>query len=65
MRFKDKTALITGGGRGIGATTALMMLSEGAKVGIADINEGAMKKTLETAQSMGYFLKPLVGDVTE
>lgn len=65
MRFKDKTALITGGGRGIGATTALMMLSEGAKVGIADINEDSMKKTLETAQSMGYFLKPLVGDVTE
>jgi 3-oxoacyl-[acyl-carrier protein] reductase len=65
MRFKDKAALITGGGRGIGATTALMMLAEGAKVGIVDINEGYMKKTLETAQSKGYDLRTFVGDITE
>jgi 3-oxoacyl-[acyl-carrier protein] reductase len=65
MRFKDKAALITGGGRGIGATTALMMLTEGAKVGIVDINEGYMKKTLETAQSKGYDLRTFVGDITE
>ena len=65
MRLKDKAALITGGGRGIGATTALMMLGEGAKVGIVDINEDAMKKTRETARSKGYDLKTLVGDITE
>jgi NAD(P)-dependent dehydrogenase (short-subunit alcohol dehydrogenase family) len=65
MRFKDKAALITGGGRGIGAMTALMMLAEGAKVGIVDINEGYMKKTLETAQSKGYDLRTFVGDITE
>jgi NAD(P)-dependent dehydrogenase (short-subunit alcohol dehydrogenase family) len=65
MRLKDKAALITGGGRGIGATTALMMLTEGAKVGIVDINEGYMKKTLETAQSKGYDLRTFVGDITE
>jgi 3-oxoacyl-[acyl-carrier protein] reductase len=65
MRFKDKAALVTGGGRGIGATTALMMLTEGAKVGIVDINEGYMKKTLETAQSKGYDLRTFVGDITE
>jgi len=65
MRFKDKTVFITGGGRGIGATTALMMLAEGAKVGIVDINEGYMKKTLETAQSKGYDLRTFVGDITE
>jgi NAD(P)-dependent dehydrogenase (short-subunit alcohol dehydrogenase family) len=65
MRFKDKTAFITGGGRGIGATTALMMLAEGARVGIVDINEGYMKKTLETAQSKGYDLRTFVGDIAE
>ena len=53
MRFKDKTAIITGGGRGIGATTALMMLAEGAKVGIVDLNEANMKKVTETAESRG------------
>jgi 3-oxoacyl-[acyl-carrier protein] reductase len=65
MRFKDKAAFITGGGRGIGATTALMMLAEGAKVGIVDINEGYMKKTLETAQSKGYDLRTFAGDITD
>src|SRR4030065_233703 len=54
MRLKDKTALITGGGRGIGATTALMMLSEGAKVGVADINEDSIK-TLKV-NLIGVFL---------
>jgi NAD(P)-dependent dehydrogenase (short-subunit alcohol dehydrogenase family) len=42
-----------------------MMLAEGAKVGIVDINEGYMKKTLETAQSKGYDLRTFVGDITE
>jgi NAD(P)-dependent dehydrogenase (short-subunit alcohol dehydrogenase family) len=65
MRFKDKTAFITGGGRGIGATTALMMLAEGARVGIVDINEGYTKKTLEAAQSKGYDLRTFAGDITE
>ena len=65
MRLKDKAALITGGGRGIGATTALLMLSQGARVGIVDINEGYMKKTQETARSRGYDLMTFVGDITE
>jgi len=65
MRLKGIAALITGGGRGIGATTALIMLAEGARVGIVDINEASMEKTLEAARSKGYSLKTLVGDITE
>jgi 3-oxoacyl-[acyl-carrier protein] reductase len=65
MRFKDKAALITGGGRGIGATTALMLLAEGANVGIVDVNEANMKKVSETAQARGYGLKTFVGDVSK
>jgi 3-oxoacyl-[acyl-carrier protein] reductase len=65
MRFKDKTALITGGGRGIGATTALMMLAEGGRVGIVDVNEASMKRVVDKAHSQGYSLKTFVGDVSK
>ncbi len=65
MRFQGKTALITGGGRGIGATTALMMLAEGGRVGVLDVNQDHLKKVTETARSRGYQLKTFAGDVSK
>ncbi len=65
MRFQGKTALVTGGGRGIGATTALMMLAEGGEVGVLDINQDHLKKVTETAQARGYKLKTFLADVSK
>jgi len=65
MRFKGKTALITGGGRGIGLTTALLMLAEGGKVGIVEVSEAHIRHAQETARSKGLELKAFTGDVSK
>jgi len=47
MRFEGKTALVTGGARGIGAATAGRLASEGATVIVADFDEAAATETAE------------------
>ncbi len=68
MRLKDKVALITGGGSGIGKETALLFSQEGAKIVIADYEEEASKETLEEIKKdggQGIFVKTDVTSVED
>jgi 3-oxoacyl-[acyl-carrier protein] reductase len=44
-RFDGRTALVTGGAKGIGAATAERLASEGARVVVADFDEAAAEET--------------------
>jgi NAD(P)-dependent dehydrogenase (short-subunit alcohol dehydrogenase family) len=43
----DKAALVTGAASGIGGAIAMRLASEGAKVALADINEGGITQIVE------------------
>lgn len=53
MRLKDKVAVITGAGSGLGRAIAHRFVEEGATVLIADINEEAVKETVDEIRSSG------------
>ena len=65
MRLKDKVALITGGGSGIGYHTSLLFAKEGASVVVVDINDAGGNKTVEEIIAQGGNATYIHADVAQ
>jgi 3-oxoacyl-[acyl-carrier protein] reductase len=64
MRLKDKVAIVTGGGVGIGKAYSIGLAEEGAKVLVADIQEAEAKKVAADIKQAGGEATASVVDVT-
>lgn len=53
MRLKDKVTIITGGAKGIGKATALLLLREGARVVVADYERVAGETLVKKMEELG------------
>lgn len=61
--LKDKTAIVTGGGSGIGRAIAEVFAQQGAIVGIIDLNEEAAKETQQSIEQSGGRARAYAADV--
>jgi 3-oxoacyl-[acyl-carrier protein] reductase len=64
MWLKDKTAIITGAGRGIGRATAQLLAAEGAQILAADLDEKNLAEVSAAVAAAGGKIHTLAGDVT-
>jgi len=63
--LKDKTALVTGAGSGIGQSIALRLADEGMVVGVLDINAEAAARTVALIQAKGGKADAEICDITD
>ena len=63
--LEGKSALITGGGGGIGRATALIFAREGARLAIADASRDSAAETVDLVNKAGGQAIALTGDVTD
>ena len=64
MKLKDRVAIVTGGGSGIGAASAIAFAAEGARVLVVDVDDGNAKRTVEQIEKAGGKAVALRADVT-
>ena len=64
-RFEGRTALVTGGGRGIGAASARRFAAEGAAVVVSDLDREPAEAVAQAIRDAGGRALPVACDVTE
>ncbi len=65
MQFKDKVAIVTGGGKGIGRAIALAYAKEGADVVVASRTESALREAAAEIVAMGRKSLVVVTDLAD
>ncbi|GAA1096049.1 3-oxoacyl-ACP reductase FabG [Pseudonocardia alni] len=65
MTQQQRTAVVTGGARGIGAATAIRLAADGHKVAVLDLEESAAKATVEAIESAGGTAAAFGADVAD
>jgi NAD(P)-dependent dehydrogenase (short-subunit alcohol dehydrogenase family) len=63
--LEGKTALISGGARGIGRAAAVLFAKEGARVAVADLNGDGAKETVEVINKAGGQAISITVEVTK
>ena len=63
--IEGKVAIVTGSGRGIGASTAKLLAEHGAKVIVSDLDDGPAQETTDAIQEAGGEALNFSGDVTD
>lgn len=63
--LKDRVAIVTGSGRGIGRAAAELLAAEGAKVVVSDIDPAPAEETAAAIRQAGGQAHVCCGDVTE
>ena len=63
MKLKDKVAIVTGAGRGIGEGIAQRFAEEGAKLIVNDVSEADASRTVEAIKGKGSQAVAVIGSV--
>ncbi|MBI2876280.1 MAG: 3-oxoacyl-ACP reductase FabG [Candidatus Tectomicrobia bacterium] len=64
MRVKDKVAVVTGAGRGLGEATALRLAEEGARLVVSDVDEAGAQQTAARVRELGREAIVVLADVS-
>ena len=65
QNLRDKIAIVTGSGRGLGAATAIKLATQGANLVVNDLNEGSAKEVAAQIEKLGRKVLVNQSDVSD